>query len=175
MIINKPITAEIEEIIYTSIRKWSPSKQDFIDMYVSCLEAYYCRVVGKEIDDNKLEGYLRITFSSVCIDFYRDKKKNSLISLDHLVINDLEEEPIEFSFDELGFKDVDFQLSYTRFLKALTDEDRKLILLLYNNLSYREIAEEIGSTLSAMSMKVHRARERWQQMDLSFLGLICIH
>ena len=167
MIINEPITAEIEEIIYTAIRKWSPNEQDFKDMYISCLEAYYCRVVGKEIDDSKLEGYLRITFSSVCIDFFRLKRKHTIVSLDHLLVNEAEE---ELPFYEIGFDDLEFQLSYKNFVKSLTEEDRKLIVLLYNNVSYKEIAEQIGATHSSISMRVFKARKRWKEMDLSFLG-----
>ena len=94
---------------------------------------------------------------NVAISFYRvTKKLNCNISFTDTDF-EIEDKTAEYAFDEENINSLQYQIS------ILKEFDKALIILYFEEKSYKEIAEIIGITETNVATKVSRIKEKFKQ------------
>ena len=92
-----------------------------------------------------------------CLDYLKDRRRDTVPIDDETVLGSAPDNP-ELSLEQGELRDRVF-----RALETLPEPQREAFLLKHvEDLSYEEMAEQIGATVSALKMRVKRAREALQ-------------
>lgn len=115
---------------------------------------------GKEIQN--IRAFLYMTLRNIIIDYYRKHKSFSLDDMleENIQIRDPDMEDIEVNLDTVyDFKRVHALLGY------LPPLYKEVIVLRYiNDMSVEEIADILGETTNNVSVRIHRAIKKLQDI-----------
>lgn len=107
--------------------------------------------------DYKFSTWMYRVALNVAISFYRvTKKLNSNISYTETYF-EIEDKTADKAFDEENINSLQYQIS------ILKELDKALIILYFEEKSYKEIAEIIGITETNVATKVSRIKEKLKQ------------
>lgn len=116
--------------------------------------------------DRSFSTWLLSIAAHYCIDQIR-KRRMTLISLDD---NPLVDPPDQKPGPELALGQGELRQRIQALLTVLSPQDRAVVVMYYwYDLSYEEIAQSLGLTVSAVKSRLHRARlalsERWNEQE----------
>ena len=107
--------------------------------------------------DFKFSTWMYRVALNVAISFYRANKKiNSNISFTGTDL-EIEDKVVDYAFEDENVNSLQYQIS------ILKEFDKALIILYFEEKSYKEIAEIIGITETNVATKVSRIKEKLKQ------------
>jgi len=124
------------------------AQEVFIDAYKS---------LDKLKDYDKLSGWLKAVTRNKCIDFLK-KSNHKIISIDEFrEENDIEIKDTGNIRDDIYGREKNRNI--LQIIDTLPDNQRQALILRHTeNLSYKEIAEMLGTTITALKSMLFRAR-----------------
>lgn len=134
--------------IYAYCLKVTGSADEARDIFQETFVRFFKGAVGEECILN-IGGYLMRIARNLCLNYHRDKKETVSFEEFHGIVevhNYEQEELLRLIRTALEYLDVD---------------DREVFILrMYHDMSYDEISELTGDTISALKNRVWRAKEK---------------
>lgn len=92
-----------------------------------------------------------------CLDYLKDRRRDTVPIEDESLLGTADDDP------ELSLEQAELRRSVFHALEALPEAQREAFLLKHvEDLSYEEMTERLGASISALKMRVKRAREALQ-------------
>lgn len=140
--------------LYAVILRMTRNPQDAQDFVQEAFLKIY-RQLGKYKETGTFSSWLYRVAVNHCLDEFRKKRLQTVSG------ESIEEQLTEKNHPEIIFLKKEQQRQLERLLAALPDDERLIILLRYTNeLSYEEISEVTGISLSTVRNKLHRAKKK---------------
>ena len=143
-------------IIIKICRVYSNSQQDFEDYFQEvCLQIWRSRNNFKG-NSKKTTWIYRLSLN-VCLTLLKKEDKYRVV---HINSNNL---PDRFIEDKQVFTDIELSKLYES-IKQLSELDRAIITLYLEELSYKEIAQIIGTNTNNIGVKIKRIKNRLKKI-----------
>lgn len=154
----------IYKIIYSFNLDNGDFRADENDLFQEACLALYDAVFTYEEDRNvQFLTYAYMVIRSRVSTQLRCLSRNQgeeLVSIDNRLDHSLKfavsEDPVQYHRDE------EFKEKYEQFLSTLNDEDRKILELRDEDLSYKQIAEELGITVKRVDNRLRNLKKRFK-------------
>ncbi len=142
-------------IIIKLCRAYTNSQEDFEDYYQEvCLQIWRSKENFREESDWSTWVY-RISLN-VCLTLLKKKKNNSQLFVSDSL-------PTEETEDNYAFSDESLNLLYDA-IRKLSEIDRAIIMLYLEEISYKEIADIIGTNFNNIGVRVKRIKMKLKKI-----------
>ncbi|HEX6923817.1 MAG TPA: RNA polymerase sigma factor [Longimicrobiaceae bacterium] len=133
------------------------------DLTQDCLIRAYTRL-STCADPARFGAWAFRILRNGCLDYLKDRRRNAVPIEDELVVGISEEDPM------LSLEQAEIRGAVFRALEAIPPAQREAFLMKHvEEASYEEMAERLGASISALKMRVKRAREALQVLLASEL------
>jgi RNA polymerase sigma-70 factor (ECF subfamily) len=155
---------EYYEVVYKSIYMRMLSRENTEDV----VQETFIRAMNSwsDFDESKSSAktWLCTIAKNTMINYIRNNKKHDLSSFDEM--NEAGFEPGSEDKELQSLIDDDAREAY-ELLKPLKPQDREILIMRYvEEMSYKEIAEKVGSNDKAVAKKVERLLKKCREMNL---------